>query len=224
MKSKITSTRFCLRYLFTILVLSTFAAGQANALFFNNTSGLDSPQYTVDFSEHTFADNTLINNQFSDVGVTFSVDLYYQNTFSPSIPNSIAPTLTNFIPQDGSGLVNPFSINFTVDVTAAAFVLGTNPHITFFTALLDGVVVDFGSASTSLNNSMDFYGFSGVAGGVFDQIIIDVQGGADSFAVLDTLEFTAAPGQPDVPEPTTWALILVGLGLAGVMRLRRRTT
>jgi hypothetical protein len=220
MKSKITSTRFCLRYLIPILVLSTFAADRANALFFfNNTSGLDAPAETVDFSEHTFADNTLINNQFSDQGVTFSVDLFYQNTFSPNMPNSDAPTLTNFNPDNGNGLTNPFSINFTSPVYAAAFVLGTNPNTTLFTALLNGIVVDSGSAPSSLGNAMDFYGFSGV---VFDQIIISV--GGDAFAVLDTLEFNPGTSVPDVPEPTTWALILVGAGLAGVMRLRRRTS
>jgi hypothetical protein len=219
MNTKITSIHFSLRYLVLILVLSIVSAGVANATFFNNTTGIASPAFTLDFSEHTFADNTLISNQFSDYGVTFGVDLYYQNTFSPSIPNSIAPTLTNFIPANGSGLANPFSVSFSVPVTAAAFVLGTNPNTTLFTALLNGVVVDSGSAPSSLNNPMDFYGFSGI---VFDQIIISV--GGDAFAVFDTLQVdTLLPPTGGIPEPSTWALILVGIGVAGAMRFRSRT-
>jgi PEP-CTERM motif-containing protein len=215
MNSKTNPLHLCSRYLL-LLVLGTFTASVANATFFNNSSGITSPAETIDFSEHTFADNTFITTQFSDLGVTFSPGLYYQNTFAPGLPNSVPPDLTNFLPANGGGEVDPFSIFFSSPVTAAAFVLGTNPNTTMFFALLNGVVVDSGSAPSSLNNSMDFYGFTGVS---FDQIIVDV--GGDGFAVLDTLQLDTL--LPIVPEPSTWALVLLGIGLVAVMRLRRRT-
>ena len=204
-----------------MVALSVLASGVADAAFFNNTTGLASPSVTIDFSEHTFADNTVITSQFSDLGVTFTPNLYYQNTFIPGQPNGPPPDLTNFLPNVG-GLVNPFSIFFSSPVTGAAFVLSTNPNTTMFTALLNGSVVDSGSALTNLSNPMDFYGFTGVT---FDQINVSV--GADGFAILDTVQTVPEPDTVQtVPEPSTWVLMLAGGGIlaAGIRRLRARKT
>jgi hypothetical protein len=193
--------------------LTTFVTSVANAAFFNNSTGLVSPVQTVTFSEHTFADDTVITNQFADVGLTFSPNLYYQNSFNPggAVPNLNPPDLTNFIPSTGGGLVNPFSISFSSPVTGAAFVLATNPNTTLLTAFLNNVIVDTGSAPSSLNNPNDFYGFTGVT---FDRI--DVTVGSDGFAILDTVQTAQS-----VPEPSAFILLLGGAGtLAAFIRLR----
>jgi hypothetical protein len=200
-----------------VLALSMLATGAANAAFFNNSTGLPSPSQTIDFSEHAFADNTVITNQFSDLGVTFSPNLYYQNIFpNPpgppfDVPNSTGADLTNFITGPGTGLVNPFSINFSSPVTGAAFVLATNGDpATLFTAFLMGVPVDAGTAATGFNNSTDFYGFMGVT---FDKITVSVNNN-DGFAILDTLQI--------VPEPSSWVLMFVGgIVLVAGARLRK---
>jgi len=200
--------RYCISVLLILII-----AGPAHATFFNNSTGLASPTQTVDFSEHTFADDTPITTQFSDVGLTFAPNLYYENTFAPGVPNSTAPDLTNFIPSNGSGLTNPFSIFFSSPVTSAALVLGTNPNTTMFTAFLGGVMVDSGSAPSSLGNPNDFYGFTGVT---FDQITVSV--GGDGFAVLDTVQTVP------VPEPSQWILFVAGAGILVAFVRGRRVT
>lgn len=201
---------FWLGRVLPVAVLSLFTAAAADAAFFNNSTGLATPSVTIDFSEHTYPDDTVITTEFSDFGVTFTPNLYYQTTFPGGlVPNATAPDLTNFIPGPGSGLVNPFSINFSSPVSGAAFVLGTNPNMTTFTAFLLGVQVDAGIAPTDLNNAMDFYGFKGIT---FDKITVSV--GGDGFAILDTLQI--------VPEPSSWMLLVAGgIVLVGVTGLRR---
>lgn len=73
----------------------------------NSASGLTSPAVTITFDEHVLPVGSSVTNQYSDLGVTFSPNLYYSS--QTGFPNIIGKTVTNF----GSGPdVFQFSLNF----------------------------------------------------------------------------------------------------------------
>jgi hypothetical protein len=191
------------------------AAPQAQAAFFQNTTGVSGPHSTIMFSEFGLPADTVITTQYSSLGATFTPNLYQNPQFFPG-PN-IDPTpnsLSNFSFSGGAEVV-PFSIHFNTVQTSAAFAMITNFNTTLFEALLGGSVVDSGTTTTSTSNANDFYGFSGVS---FDEIRVTV--GGDGNMILDNLQLTATAA----PEPAS--LTLLGLGLAGLAggSLRRRKT
>ncbi|HET9270222.1 MAG TPA: PEP-CTERM sorting domain-containing protein [Vicinamibacterales bacterium] len=175
-----------------------------------NNTGVASPDVTITFSEHVFATETLITNQYADLGIEFAAGLYYdvQPDFFPD------HFLANFTFQGAQS--NPESITFTAPVTAAALALQSNPGTTTFTALLNGVVVESFSTGTTLSflpdlsHASDFYGFSGI---LFDELEIENDIG---FFQIDNVQYTA------VPEPAS--LLLFGTGLAALTARRARRT
>lgn len=125
--------------------------------------------------------------------------------------------LTNWVEVNGSQFsenedtwdVGDFLISFTQGVDGA---LGGN--INFFNSddsspLVSSNVAVFlpGQVGSSYSNSDLFFGFndSGSPDGDFDDYIIRITAGA-------------------VPEPATWAMMILGLGLVGASMRRRHTT
>jgi hypothetical protein len=202
------------RFLTAAAVLGLMAgtAGQSRAGQIINSTGLASPALTITFSEHVFASGTSITNQYQDLGVTFSPNLYYapQTGGFPHIDNQ---NLGNFSPS-----ISPFTIQFTHDLTSAAFAMATNPGTSTFKALENGVVVDSFSTTTDVSNTNNFYGFTGET---FNAIQVTV-GGLSMAMLLDNLQLgTQAIA---TPEPSTIALAAscLPVGLAVWMRRRRR--
>jgi hypothetical protein len=167
--------------------------------------GLPSPTTLLTFDEVVLPNNTIVTNQYQTFGVTFSPNLVYNSQGQVNFPNVTGNNLGNFAP----GLVDPFFIDFTTDVSAAAFAMVTNPTTSTFTALLNNVPVESFSVGTTFTSPNDFYGFTGIT---FNQIEVSTSG---AFMLLDNLQFNSA-----VPEPTTLALL--GTGLLGLVMMRRR--
>ena len=142
--------------------------------------------------------------------------MYYSSNFG-TFPNFNANTLVNF---DNTNRVTAptFSINFSEDQSAAAFAMATNPGTSTFTALLDGAVLESFSTATTLDDSNNFYGFSGI---MFDEISVAPGGFANQMS-LDNIQ-TQASATAAVPfefSPTL-GLLLAG-GLWGGSHLHRK--
>lgn len=177
-----------------------------------NQTGLASPAFTVTFDDITFAQGTLITNQYASEGVTFS-NLVYDGQAPSTCCNGIDNNLLANFDQSGvNPLVNPFTITFTTVQNSAAFAIATNAATTTFTAFLGGTQVDTFTSPTSFDSSTPF--FFGFTGENFDSIQITV--GGDQGALIDNIQL----GTAATPEPST--LLLVGGSLGAVILRRRR--
>ena len=187
------------------LVIASVAAASCGALFAtpisNSATGLASPATTITFDEHALSVGESVTNQYSDLGVTFTPNLYYSS--QTGFPNIVGNTITNFHPE-----IPQFSLNFLTTQNAIAFAMVSNSSVWNFTALLGDAVVESFSASvdTSANN---FFGFTGIN---FDQIRITTP---NDYMIIDNLQLS---NNSTVPEPES--LALVGLGLACLAFMR----
>lgn len=96
------------------------------------------------------------------------------------------------------------------------------------TVNLGSVALAGGSYDLFLTNPSDF-GFPGFTGGAGDQIVEHVGAGVgpspgDSYGYIGGLDGGVQLSSGAMPEASTWALMLVGLGgLRGALRSRRRS-
>ena len=168
----------------------------------NSVSGLASPALTITFDEHLLPAGSSVTNEYSDLGVTFSPNLYYSSY--PGFPNNV----TNF----GSGPnVFQFSLNFLTNQTDVAFAMVSRSSSWNFEALLGNLVVESFLATVDLS-AFNFFGFTGIA---FDEIRITSS--INDLMIIDNLQLSKTN---NVPEPTSIALL--GLGLAGLGAARQR--
>jgi len=168
---------------------------------FQNSTGIANPAVTITFSEHVLATGANVTTQYSDLGVTFSPNLFY----SPQIMAAAhfdSTDLGDYYPIGGMRV--PFDIQFNTVQTDAAFALLTNPGTTTFQALLSGNVVGSGSAFTNYSQTTNFYGFTG---GQFDTIRV-TPGGSGQGALLDNLQLGATPAV--TPEGCSLAMLAIG--------------
>lgn len=180
------------------------------------------PTVVIDFSGA--ANEAPITNQYAAQGVTFSGSLFGMTNigdtkFFPGPPTAIASNWT----YDTSPYLQ--GLTFEADFTSHAFNVG------FYQALNSG---DFLTATvfdgaTNLG-SVDFpspWGgfdvtFQGVSNDVaFDRVVFTVNKTDNGFFAMNDFTFDAAPG---VPEPASWAMMLVGFGSIGAVLRRRRTS
>jgi hypothetical protein len=136
--------------------------------------------------------------------------------------------LYSWYPNGGS---NGYTkVTFGGTVTAVEFLAGSGwfggTAVLFYDVLLGGVSQASGSAGTVPNfeSGFVFYGFSG---GSFDEIRLQVRiDGGTSFnptayeaGAFDA--FQIGDGNGAVPEPATWAMMILGFGLVGAAARRR---
>lgn len=180
-----------------ILGALLFAASNVHATLIFNTTGLLSPESTITFDEHILSTGATVTNEYSDLGITFSPNLYYSS--QTGFPNITGNTVTNF----GSGnQVGSFSINFLENQTESAFAMVSNSSLWNFSALFNGAVVE--SFSEIVNTSTpNFYGFTGIT---FDEILISSS--INDAMIIDNLQMGETTS---VPEPTSLAILALGL-------------
>jgi len=138
--------------------------------------------------------------------LSFSSGLYVDNTYSGVFPNMSGNVIANFQPC----CTTPTFLSFSGAVYGAAFNFVSNPGTSTFSAFLGTNMVEQFTGYTGYGG--EFYGFSSI---LFDSIRID-SGGINSAYIMDNLQVVSA-----VPEPETYAMLLVGLGLIGFMARRR---
>jgi hypothetical protein len=202
---------FLVRCCFAIAMIGISAHSvSATAITGAPSTGLVSPTVSIDFEAGAIAASTVITTQFA--GVTLGDG---SNGFIMSTGGAGTGTQNingRYLDSFNSSLV-PGAIKFDGQVSAAGFNLRTNADTTTFTAFLNGVIVESFSASTDLDISNNFFGFTGI---IFDEIQFDMAIVGQQGFNLDNLEFVT------VPEPSSIALF--GLGLIGLGAMRRRKT
>jgi PEP-CTERM motif len=196
---------------FAAVVAGANMPSPATAAIINGSAtGLNSPVTTITFDEVVLSQYTPVTNQFAAFGVSFSPAIYYS---PPQIgyPNIVGNAVGNW--DASAAAQSSVTLAFTNLQTAAAFALVSNDTSYTLTALLGGSTVE--SFSTSVGASAnDFYGFSGVA---FDSI--RVTSNNNDFFLIDNVQFGAVSA---VPEPSTWAMLILGFAGVGYMAYRRR--
>lgn len=192
----------------SLSLLGCVASANA-AIISDSSTGLLSPDITIDFGVGLYADNTVITNQFSTQGITFDGPstryLGSVNQGSYSVDGAVAGL-------NGDNLAEPDSMLFSSDVTDVAFTFKSNPSNTTFTAYLDGVEQESFVAYTAYSGegSNVYYGFTDI---LLDEISYSISY-KNNYFVLDNLQFNTKV----VPAPA--ALSIFGLGLMG-LGLRR---
>lgn len=198
-----------MRKLMVCLVALVATAMSANAApIIAASSGLPSPDHTINFNEVAVTTGAAVTTQFQPFGATFS-NWTYNNPNGGSIPG---PIIAHF----GFGAGSTGFIFFNDPVSDAAFRFQTNFGTSTFAAYLDGVLVESFSTPTTFPSSTDWFGFTGI---VFDEIRI--QPGSNGDAVLGQLQFNDAV----VPEPVSILVfggLLVGGGLVARKRLMKK--
>jgi hypothetical protein len=208
--------RFMMKFTIAAAIVSVAlgVAGDANAGFFSNPTGLVSPVSTLDFTVFGLANDQVVTNQTAPFGVTFSPFVYFnpQGGFIPGgrVGNFTFPTEPAF--------VNPVTFNFSTAVTSAAFQIAADVTPYTFQALLGGSVVD--SGNVTVDGGGTFIGFTA---DTFDAIkIIQNGAGGGPYWLAGNLQFgqVLPPSTQGVPEPVTVSLFATGL--AGAIAMRRR--
>jgi hypothetical protein len=144
------------------------------------TSGLNSPQFVVDFGANLYSNFTPITTQFPPL--TCSHTAY----FTTGVSNNL---IGGFLTNDFSGLPNTLKLKFAQPVTDVSFVyhqIGTSqPSV--FRVLLGGVPVDSFSNLSNQFQPNNYFGFTNL---LFDEVQLDFVGDFN----IDTVAYNLASG------------------------------
>ena len=201
-----------MKMVFTLLAATAAvisAPSATAATIVASSTGLTSAQSTITFDEVALTPGTSVTNQFASFGLTIDPSLSYSP--QSGFPNITGNTLGNF----GPSVSGPVTLKFASSLTAAGFNMVSNGSAYSFQALLGGVVIESFQSSVVSNSASNFYGFTGSN---FDAIRINNL--SNGFYLIDNVQLGLASA---VPEPGTWAMMLLGLGfVGGALRSRRR--
>lgn len=89
-----------------LLAGSGMTALPAHAQFFQNSTGLSNPARTITFDEVVLAKSSLVTNQYSFLGVTFSGVTYDPDTTNFNA-NITGHRIGNFVPNVGATTLFP---------------------------------------------------------------------------------------------------------------------
>ena len=153
----------------TLLSLYSFLTAVFSNPIDLSPSGLEDSVSVVDFSEMRILDTSIVTDQFSQFGVTFSPNLFYRTTDHPDWASVSGPNLRTGDPE-----VNPFSIRFNEAHLSAAVVLIAEPATpATITAKLGGVDVESFETIISIDNPNQYFGFEDI---LFDEIEVSYSG------------------------------------------------
>lgn len=168
----------------------------------------------------TLVDGNVVTNQFAGLGVTFSAEAGSQVIVTTQ---NLGSSLPNFICSGVSGSINctdDIFIDFAAAISGLTFLsIGANnvgdvgDVRVFANALLLGTVDITANGTPSSPDLVDLSAFSGITR-------IEIVNITDAAGIgLDDFRFTLSSA---VPEPSTWAMMLLGFGGMGVALRRRR--
>lgn len=201
------------------------ASGSAHAALIADPGTID-PFAVVDFEQFSFEDGTGLQ------GITGPVSVGHGVTFT-STPTSFLGDGTGFTDLGTNGFwsagkrfagseMTPSTLTFTLSSAVSAigaFVNYYRPGAGVGSILIsaldrDGFILE--SASVTVNttggiNEGAFYGFKRSSADIYGFAL------TDGYIVVDDLAFSAP-----VPEPSTWMLMLLGLGAIAFSATRRR--
>lgn len=193
------------------MVLWGLASAPSHATTFTATT-------TGEFNGGSFGSNVTDFNFFPEASLAFAGTTFSQNI---PVPGSAAVTDLGTFTLFSGDLTNLGSDTFDLKVSFSA-PAGSGP-ITTYTAVLGVTVVRRGpdGLTINFNNTPDPFTFNG---GTFTLAVNDVnlteQSGFDSTSADITGTIVTAA----VPEPSTWAMIILGFAGVGFMSYRRKTS
>jgi hypothetical protein len=176
----------------------------------------------VTFDDQTFSGIQARSGTFSDQGLRF--DNFFLNTIAGNFSPNGVKNGTNFLIFDSAN--DPLTVS-TSDKSAfslSSLDLGLSYYASFSPAIatITGYFANGGTITRDVSlNSSSFKSFS--FSGFIDLSSVTVtttSPGYTGYAALDNVnftEFTAA-----VPEPSTWAMMMLGFAGVGLMTYRRR--
>jgi hypothetical protein len=180
---------------------------------------------TIDFTASpvgTIANGDRISNQYASLGVTFSLfengapvgvgGLAFGNVpFAAGLGNALFNTVGGIAPISPDNRADILRLSFLSDVSGLSFLTNGFTDITVFNAFDSG-----GNLLQSLTNTTG--GVTTISFSASGIARVDALQGRDDFAFgIDQLSFISAA----VPEPATWAMMLVGFGAVGFAMRRR---
>jgi hypothetical protein len=137
---------------------------------------------------------------------------------------------TSLFPSNGGGVIASnwkyyngglqglsFTVDFSTLENRVGFYLENWPNQTVVVTLFDGVI-NLGSLTLAQTASTDAE-FRGVCDATpFDRLVFTNSANSNGFFAIDDLRFGASA----VPEPSTWAMMILGFAGVGYMAYRRR--
>ncbi len=197
--------------------------------YYDVATGLDENgnEYEYDIFV-SLGDQTVFNYKnvtFSGIGRTSNT-----GSFTFEAPSVTSPDYSGFVLATGKNNFTTLKLSFENSISAFSFNLGNNINNWELTAFNDsGATIDslILNKRSALNPSNDgqFFGLSSDMANISyatltnlgDPIIYT----AENVVTIDNLKYTEVS---PVPEPSTYALMLGGLGMVGFMAYRRRKT
>lgn len=189
----------------------------AAAVAFGVASSAQAATITFEGQSNTIYNAPIVRSGFT-IGNQGGEEQHFHEITSTSfgLPNNGTGVLLN--DRDTTIFVSAVGLaTFTLGSVDVAAATGNNPAVSlsvfgFLNNVQTGVinVANLGSGYTTLNGS---------SLGNIDRLVFDGVGGGGGF-VLDNLTLNA-PGAGAVPEPTTWALLILGFGAVGAGMRRR---
>lgn len=186
----------------------------AQATFINNSSGLLSPQQTIDFESVPLTFNQAVSTEFQSFGVTFSSA--FGNPDPSAYPHISGNRIGNF-QANGPGAAGALVLDFSSVLSSVAFAMVTAPGTSTIRAFLNGTLVESFNAATSAFDPNNFYGFKDI---LFNRVTMSVAS-FDNALLIDNLQTAAAGTVPEPGSSASWALLMLA-AMAGLHRSGQR--
>jgi hypothetical protein len=201
-----------------VIAILGCAASPAAAQSFISSSGDAALAGATTETFGSVAQGSYANLPLGGVTLTGNDTLYVESTYAGDY-NSTGNYLANRL--DG---FNSLTFSFVSPVTAFGFNWGASNESWILSAYdaSDALIASYSVPESQYSNAGDFYGIaaSGIARGVLTQTSFNFD--PVDYVLIDNLRYVAGD-LGAVPEPESWALMLLGFGVVGgAMRSAKR--